>query len=273
MRPISVEGLKLPDQVAPGPAPSLQWIDIVDLVVDETYQRPIAGLGKTNVRRIAESFSWSKFATVVVAPIEGGKFAIIDGQHRTTAAAIVGMTSVPCQVILADRAGQAEAFRAINGTTTKVSALAMWKASLAARDPFCVKVDEAAKSAGVTLLGYPVTRNEQKPGETMAVAAVQAAYRRHGSAVLVEALQCVTRTRWNTPGAIDAALIWALCDVVVYRGGLPAGERLWAALGSRSLEMVRQDAAGIRERSGEAAIPALATAIRMTARRAMEDAA
>jgi len=91
------------------------------LVVDPAYQRPIIGRGRHNVDRIARTFSWSCFAPVVVAPVEGGKFAIIDGQHRTTAAALVGLESVPCHVVAAAREAQAAAFKAINGVTTPIS--------------------------------------------------------------------------------------------------------------------------------------------------------
>jgi ParB-like chromosome segregation protein Spo0J len=40
-------------------------------------------------------------APVVVSPVERGKFAIIDGQHRTTSAAILGVECVPCQIVIA----------------------------------------------------------------------------------------------------------------------------------------------------------------------------
>ena len=56
----------------PGPAPNLQWIEIAQLVVDPSYQRDIGRQGRFNVKRITEGFEWSKFAPVVVAPIEGG---------------------------------------------------------------------------------------------------------------------------------------------------------------------------------------------------------
>lgn len=103
-RPISTEGFKsAPVVIDMGPAPKLEWIDISDLVVDDSYQRPIARAGKTNIARIVSNFRWCYFAAVVVSPIEGGKYAIVDGQHRVTAAAILGITSVPCQLILADR--------------------------------------------------------------------------------------------------------------------------------------------------------------------------
>lgn len=81
-RPIDTAGFQ-PPAVTPdmGAAPMLQWVPIADLVVDDRYQRRIAGAGRSNVRRIAEGFCWSKFAPVIVAPVAGGKFAIIDGQH------------------------------------------------------------------------------------------------------------------------------------------------------------------------------------------------
>src|SRR5215210_1509111 len=121
MRAISSEGFERPKTFNPGPSPMLQLLKISELVVDPTYQRPIVGKGRTNVHRIAQSFSWSCFSPVVVSPIEGGKFAIIDGQHRTTAASLLGLETVPCQVVIAAREEQATAFKAINGITTPIS--------------------------------------------------------------------------------------------------------------------------------------------------------
>jgi ParB-like nuclease domain len=68
-----------------------------ELVVDVTYQREIGRRGAVNVNQIAENFDWSKFAPVIVAPVEGGQFAIVDGQHRTAAAMLRGQEKVPCQ--------------------------------------------------------------------------------------------------------------------------------------------------------------------------------
>jgi hypothetical protein len=103
MRPISTEGFERPKAASPGAVPMLQWLKVADLVVDPAYQRPIVGQGRRNVDRIAREFSWSCFAPVVVSPVEGGKFAIIDGQHRTTAAAILGLETIPCQIVIAAR--------------------------------------------------------------------------------------------------------------------------------------------------------------------------
>jgi hypothetical protein len=82
------------------------------------------------VKLIAENFDWSKFAPVIVAPVEAGRFAIVDGQHRTTAAVLRGQKTVPCQIVQADRAKQAEAFAAVNGNVTKTNAQQLFHARL-----------------------------------------------------------------------------------------------------------------------------------------------
>lgn len=105
----------------PGPAPQLEWIKIEKLVVDGQYQRGISRRGAANIAQIAEHFDWSKFAPVIVAPLEGGQYAIVDGQHRTTAAMLREVPSVPCQIVQADRAKQAAAYAAVNGNVTKTT--------------------------------------------------------------------------------------------------------------------------------------------------------
>ncbi|MBM0205241.1 ParB N-terminal domain-containing protein [Micromonospora sp. STR1s_5] len=214
MRPISTEGFEPIRDRADDPAPILQWIKIADLVVDPAYQRPIVGEGRRNVDRIARNFRWSYFAPVVVAPVEGGKFAIIDGQHRTTAAAVVGIESVPCQVVIAPRHEQAAAFKAINGATTPINRMALHAAALVANEPGALELTEICASAGVELLRYPVPLERQSPGQTMAIGALAAASRRYGRETLVTALQCFTRSSNNRSGALTARMIKATCEVL-----------------------------------------------------------
>jgi hypothetical protein len=214
MRAISTEGFERPGSVSAGAAPMLQWLKIGDLIVDPAYQRPIVGKGRRNVDRIARAFTWSCFAPVVVAPVEGGKFAIIDGQHRTTAAALAGFESVPCQVVIAAQEQQAVAFKAINGITTPISRMALHAAALVGKEPWAVKLADVCKRAEVELLRYPVPADKQSPGQTMAVGAIARCLQRYGEETLITALQCVTQTTNNLPGALSAPLIKALCDVL-----------------------------------------------------------
>jgi hypothetical protein len=162
MRPISIEGFEKPKSVSAGAAPMLQWLKITDLVVDPAYQRPIIGKGRQNVDRIARAFSWSCFAPVVVSPVAGGKFAIIDGQHRTTAATLVGFDSVPCQIVIAAKEEQAAAFKAINGTTTPISIMALHAAALVACEPWAVQIAHVCACAQVEL-ALPGTYGQAGP--------------------------------------------------------------------------------------------------------------
>ncbi|KLK91391.1 hypothetical protein AA309_20020 [Microvirga vignae] len=228
-RPISTLGLEnFPHPTDFGSAAMLQWLKIADLVVDPSYQREITGTGRQNIRRITAEFSWSKFAPVIVSPVEGGKYAIVDGQHRTTAAAICGLEQVPCAVILLDRTGQAAAFKAINGATTKMSAMAMFHAAVLSGDPDAVAIKEVCDCAGVTALRYPVAANFQKPGETMAVTAIERMFKRHGRDTLITALQCITETGENT-GLLVAPIITAICEVL-------SENPEWRDAGSKLLE-------------------------------------
>jgi hypothetical protein len=192
----------------------LQWISISDLVVDPSYQRPILGKGRKNVDQIARSFSWSCFAPVVVSPVEGGKFAIIDGQHRTTAASLAGFETVPCQIVIAAQQEQAAAFKAINGITTAISPMALQAAALIAQEPWAVEIADVCARAEVELLRYPLPVDKQSPGQTMAVGALSQCLKSYGPDTLVSALQCVTQTSNNQPGMLSARIIKALCLVL-----------------------------------------------------------
>ena len=248
LAPLSTEGFKPPARPAePGPAPMLQWVRIADLVVDARYQRTVAGAGRGNVRRIAEGFRWSRFAPLVVAPVEGGRFAVIDGQHRATAAALLGIEQAPAQVVIADTAEQADAFRAINGQTTRVSPLQVHHAARAAGDPGALALQAVADAAGVVILRSPREAARIKAGETMAIGAIVTAIRAYGRDTTITALQCITETANNTPGALSASNIRALCAVLganlAWREG---GERLLAAFDEIDLLAEAEEARATR---------------------------
>jgi hypothetical protein len=242
MKQISTEGFERINNVDAGAVPMLQWLRIEDLLVDMTYQRPIHGRGRRNVVRIATAFSWSCFSPVIVSPVEGGKFAIIDGQHRTTAASLVGFDSVPCQVVIAAREQQAIAFKAINGTTVPISPMSLHAAALIARESWAVDLEDVCKRAEVELLRYPVPVERQHPGQTMAVGAIARCMKRYGSETLITALQCITQTANNLPGALTARMIRALCEVLdENRYWRDSGLALLEALDSIDLALIESE--------------------------------
>ncbi len=236
-----------------GAAPQLVWLAIADLVVDPAYQRPIGATGWANIRAIASSFRWKKFSPVVVAPIEGGGFAIVDGQHRTIGAHLAGIERVPCIVQPIDRRDQAEAFLAINGRVTRMSPLALQRAAVAAGDARACAIDRVAREAGVTILAYPKMESRQAPGETMAVQAIGWLIGEAASATAHLALTIIRRSAGDRPGAILQPIIRAVGERVIdLRGDGQSASEVEAAFASIDLLAEYRAAKTAPARPGEA---------------------
>lgn len=198
----------------PGPAPQLVWLEIVLLVIDPTYQREIGRRGSQNVQAIAEHFDWSKFAPAMVAPIEGGLYAIVDGQHRITAAALRGIEKVPCQIVQADRSKQAQAYAAVNGAITKTTPQQLFHAQVAAQNPEALEIAEVCAIGGVEIIRRNSLSSKMKVGQTQAVGAIRHCLKRYGRNTLITALQCITQTSDGNPGFVRSTIIEALCSVL-----------------------------------------------------------
>jgi ParB/Sulfiredoxin domain len=218
-----------------GPAPMLKWIDVSDLMIDPAYQRDILRTGSKNIIAIAREFDWTKFSPVIVAPLEGGKFVLVDGQHRTMAAAIWGIKKVPAQIIVADRKKQAAAFAAINAVTTEMSPMQVHAAKMVAGDREANQLAKLCAEAGVIILRYPIQTKNQKLGETMAVGALYRALRKFGPDVLTTALSCITRTRDGYPGLVRSQLVMAFCVVLEAEPDWIEHRRLLKAVGALDL--------------------------------------
>jgi hypothetical protein len=194
----------------------LKWIEIGKLVVDASYQRDILADGKTNVRRVIEEFAWIRFAPLVVSQRPGGRYAIIDGQHRATAAKLhPKISKLPCYVVDCDLAEEARAFAAINGNLTRPNPLQIFHARLVAGDASAKRIRDICERAGVS-----VPRNilqVTRPGQTLAIGTLQSCAKTHGEAVLTQALQLITRTGDGNTGLVRAAIVQGLCDAITAR--------------------------------------------------------
>lgn len=209
---VDARGLKFESDA--GKKPELKWIPISKLVIDPAYQRQILERGKRNVRKIATEFRWTRFEPVVVAPVAGGRYAIINGQHRATGAAMRGIKEIPCAVVDADKAEQAAAFAAINGDVTAVTSLQLFYAALAANQRGAKALQTVCAQAKVTICRYPVPATEMKVGETLAIGALERCLSIYGDVVLGFALQCITGTGGGNPGLVRAQIVRALCAAI-----------------------------------------------------------
>ncbi|MBY2918885.1 ParB N-terminal domain-containing protein [Rhizobium leguminosarum] len=188
-RKIEFSPVDRPERVTPGSAPILQWIDIANLVIDDSYQRELRRANWTSIRRIAANFRWAMFSPVFVSPVEGGVFAIIDGQHRTHAAAMCGFSQVPCQVVQMTREEQASSFATVNGAVTKVTPYHLLKAGLAAGEDWATGADAIAAEAGCRLMTYFGSKDAKKPGQIYGVSSFLKIVDKRPRAAVIAALK------------------------------------------------------------------------------------
>jgi hypothetical protein len=163
-------------QSNPGARPMLDWVPIEALVIDDAYQRPIDEKGWARIGRIAAAFHWSKFSPMMVAALDGGRFAVIDGQHRAHAAALCGMTHVPALIVpeAAGPVAQAHAFVALNGTAQPLSALGLYRAALVVNEPWAVLLRDTVAAAGMEVATYSPAAGARKPWVIYCIGAVRA---------------------------------------------------------------------------------------------------
>lgn len=190
--------------IHPGPAPMLDWIKLDRLVVDDDFQRPLASHNWKAIRQIAATFRWSRFAPVLCAPIEGGLYSIIDGQHRVHAAAMCGVEAVPCQIVQIDKQEQAASFAAVNGNVTKITAFNLLKAALAAGEAWAIECQEIAEEAGCELMLANASSIQKKPGQIYAIKFFRKCVETIDRDVLIKILSILM----STEGFRDNADLW-----------------------------------------------------------------
>jgi|GEM_PF-3522421 len=181
----------------------LQMVEVSKLYVDTTYQRAVSAGSVRNIKRICAAFDWAKFLPVIVT-CEGETYSVVDGQHRTIAAATIGIEAVPCYVLSCSASEAAAAFAAINGNVTPVQPIDLWFAEVAAKAPKAISLLRVLDAAGVK-----VTRKKEGflVGETRSVNVLARALDFYGSATLTTILQCIVECGDGNPGMITGAVV------------------------------------------------------------------
>ncbi len=181
------------------PAPMLDWLAIANLRMDDRYQRPLGQHNWQAIRKIAQRFDWCAFSPVLVAPLEGGLYAVIDGQHRVHAAALAGIQQVPAMIVQVARAHQALAFVKVN-SGIRVSPHQTYRAELAAHHREALAIAAAAQAAGCTVpTSHPSSKNK-KPREIYCIGFLRTCIRAGHAPYLTAALQALVA--FDTKGRV-----------------------------------------------------------------------
>lgn len=190
-REIDISRLELREP-ASQPAPQLMWVELATLVIDERYQRPLARRNIEAIKRIADDFRWARFSPLLIAPIEGGRYAVIDGQHRAHAAALCGFKKVPAMVSLVAPEEQALAFIEINTNQIKVRNNTVYRAALAAGESWALQCHTAVAAAGCEIMTRNnVPKDEKQAGQVFAVQLIRQLIERNQSRAVIDGLRAM----------------------------------------------------------------------------------
>jgi hypothetical protein len=165
-----------------GTPPSLEWRAVGELLIDSSYQREIdTGPSQTLIRRIAMFWDWGLCQPLAVSRRPDGLLLIVDGQHRASAAKLRGdIPHLPCVITSYASAGdEAAAFVALNQQRRPLSALDLFKASVAAEDKEALSILRAITDAGLRLAKHS-NYTAWKAGDVANIGGIQRIFRRIG---------------------------------------------------------------------------------------------
>jgi hypothetical protein len=167
-----------------GARPLQRDIPVKDLIVDLTYQR---GVISAEVALIAKKWDWLKYTSIAVAKRPDGKFAVTDGQQRTTAAKLRGdIRSLPALVHgRIGLANEARAFTGPNEERHSMKAVQSFRAHIVEGRAQELEVLETAKE-----FGFKISDSTSKDGSV--IGCVKALLRLRKRGTLRAALGCAS---------------------------------------------------------------------------------
>ncbi len=180
-----------PAALADQPAPTLLWVPLAELVIDERYQRELTRPGRRLIQRIADGWDWTKYQPILIAATPDGRHAVVDGQHRAHAAAVVGLEALPAMVVPMTPAQQAAAFTAVNSDRVRLDRSATYRAQLAAGDPVALAAEAAVAAAGCRLMTTIPTAAKRSPGEVYTHALILRMVAQGEAAAVTAGLQAI----------------------------------------------------------------------------------
>lgn len=134
--------------VITGKQGELAYLPKAVLQIDHTYQRAAKN---ARVIKLAKRWNWLACGVLVVAK-RGGRYYVVDGQHRLMAALKRSdIVELPCLIFeSAEMREEAVAFRDANKERRPITAFEQWHADLVAGDEPTLFVNKLIESAGRT---------------------------------------------------------------------------------------------------------------------------
>lgn len=173
-----------------GQPPTLEWIAVGRLEVDQRYQRAVdTSQSRKIIYGMVKCWDWRLCQPLNVSRRQDGSLFVVDGQHRLAGANERGdIPHLPCVVSQhVDHADEAHTFVALNVKRQRLSQGDVFNASLASGDQDATRVQAIVERAGLSFARHanPVS---WKAGQIFCGPAIMKALRLHGEAVVTNAL-------------------------------------------------------------------------------------
>lgn len=176
-----------------GSPPSIEWIAVDRLAVDETYQRSCANPASEQlIGRIALGWDWRLFQPLACARRGDGSIVVIDGQHRLLGARRRGdIPHLPCVVgAFESIADEATAFAAMNRQRKAMGKIDLYYAQAAAGEASVVEALAIMAEVGLRLTRQN-NPDKWKPGEIQCIGGVVWTIKRFGPGTTRRALKAI----------------------------------------------------------------------------------
>jgi hypothetical protein len=167
---------------ARGTPPTLEWVALDRLEVDEAYQRSVEDpRSQKLIAAIARDFDWSLCLPLSCVRREGGQIMVVDGQHRLTGARMRSdIAHLPCVITSAPTVqDEAALFAKLNRHRRPLSGFEIWRAALAGGDADATAANAIIEAAGLKLAAH-TNYSSWKPGQVGCIAGVVRAMKNYG---------------------------------------------------------------------------------------------
>lgn len=221
---------RMPFPPPSGRLPSIEWVPITELELDDSYQRSVeTGASRKLIAGIANRWDWDLLDVLKVSRRPDERKFVIDGQHRKAAAVMRGdIPQLPC--VLKRCSGpeeEARMFVAANRGRKAMSGLDDFRAAVGSGDAEATTIARLVDAAGLNIPRHYVA-SAAPPGAIPAVAGLRTILKRRGEDLLGQALMLVGEAFPDEVLVTPMPMIHALVDLIA-AGGVDH-DRLFATL-------------------------------------------
>lgn len=171
----------------PGAGKNIQLVNLSELSVDRTYQRPVTA----KMERMGQNWKPAIAGVLTLSKRDDGTLWILDGQNRAGAAMIAGVSHLEADIkenLTMEE--EARLFDELNSTHTNVSAIDRFKARKVYKDPEALNIDAIVRSFGGTIAEKLGTKWAQD-NSIKAVYTLQRVYNKLGAQGLKDILSII----------------------------------------------------------------------------------